>query len=220
MANEVMFTFQSAKTMYFMVRNRVGQIWNGSAFESYTTANYSTYVNTASEQGVASAYYTGNFPSGIPAGAYSIVAKQQLGGSAVESDPYIAEGDFQWNGVSPLPLSDLATSGQIGQLAPIRIARGNMVQSFPFKLVSAVDHITPLTSGICSGQISRDGSAFGPLQSGGFNEIGLGWYSVQALTSGDLLCNTAALVFTANAVSGGPSDARDFGFITQRTSGQ
>ncbi len=221
MANEIQFNFKADGSTYFVVRNRIGQIWNtaSSAFENYVTATYTDYDIAATEQGTSSGYYAGTFPSAIVPGIYSITAKEQLGGSPAETDPTIAAGDFQWSGTTTLPLSDLATSGQVGQFAPIRLARGEMVLQFPFKLVSAADHVTPFTSGICSGQISRDGGNFGALQSGAFSEKGLGFYTVQALTSGDLNCNTVALTFTANGISGGTSDSRDYVMVLQRTSG-
>jgi hypothetical protein len=221
MAGEIQVSFQAGKTCYFLVRNRVGQVWNTntSAFESYQTANYGDYDIAMTEQGSASGFYVGTFPSAITPGVYSIVAKQQIGGSAAETDPTIGSGDEQWNGSVTIPLSDLATSGQVGMAFPIRIFRGQMVQNFPFKLVSAADHITPFTSGVISGQISRDGGSFGALQSGAFTEIGLGFYKVN-LTSGDLLANTVALSFSANGISGGTSDPRDFSMVLQRTSGQ
>lgn len=221
MAGEIQCSFQSGKTVYFLVRNRVGQVWNTSslAFESYLTASYANYTISMTEQGSASGFYTGSFPTSITPGVYSIVAKQQIGGSAAETDPTISTGDEQWNGTVTLPLSDLVTSGQLGQIAPIRIFRGQMVQNFPFKMVSAADHFSAFTSGVVSGQISRDGGAFGALQSGAFTEIGLGWYKLQALTSGDLLANTVALSFSAVGISGGAADQRDLAIVLQRVSG-
>lgn len=221
MANEIQLSYQTNKTVYALIRNRVGQIWSTSGtggFEAYATANYADYVISLTEQGTASAYYAGNMPSTVPAGLYNLIGKNQIGGSPVETDATIAQGVEQWNGTVLLPLSDLATSGQISNFSPIRIARGQMLQNFPFKLVSSLDHITPFTSGVVSGQISRDGGAFGALQSGTVTEIGLGWYKVN-LTSGDLLANTAALTFSAVGISGGNADQRDLSFTLQRTSG-
>ena len=221
MSGEIQFNFTAGQVCYFLVWNRIGQIWNTStvAFESYLTANYANYVISAVEQGTASHQYVGNFPSTIVAGVYGITARQRLGGTAAETDPTIATGDFQWNGSVSFPLSDLATSGQIGQISPIRLARGVMVQNFPVYLKSSVDHVTPLVSGIVSGQISRDGGLFGALQSGKFTEVGLGFYALQALTSGDLTANTVSLLFTANGISGGQSDPLPMSFVMQRTSG-
>jgi hypothetical protein len=213
----------TGKTLYFIVRggsNNTGLIWNTgtSLFEAYNNANYANYAIAMVEQG-ANNVYVGNFPSAIIPGMFNIVAYQQITGSPLQSDPRVGAGEFQWNGTNPLPLSDLTTSGQLGTFGPIKIYRGQMVTPWPFKLVSSTDHVTPFTSGVCSGQIARDNGAFGPLQSGAFTEIGLGWYNCQALTSGDLLANSVKLVFTANGISGGSSDQRDFGLILQRTSG-
>lgn len=222
MAGEVQFSYISTRTCYFQVRNRLGQIWNtaSSAFEAYATANIADYDISTLEQGTASAFFVGTFPSAIVPGVYSITAKLMVGASAAETDPTIAVGDYQWNGTVTLPLSDLTTSGQLGTFGPIRIARGNQILNFPFYMKSSLDHVTPFTSGVCSGQISRDGGAFVALQSGAFTETGLGFYRVQALTSGDLLANTASLLFTANGISGGVADPVPLAFILQRTSGQ
>lgn len=224
MANEIQCSFQTGLTLYAIVRglsNHIGQAWNTSSgmFEAYLTVDITNYAVAMVEQGVASGFYTGNFPAAIPPGSYSVVAKQQKGGAAAETDPTVAVGNIDWNGTYPAPLSDLSTSGQLSLLAPLKIYRGQQILNFPFKLVSAADHVTPFVSGVVSGQISRDGGLFGALQSGAFTEIGKGFYSLQAFTSGDLLANTAAVTFTANGISGGTADPRDFIFILQRTSG-
>lgn len=222
MAGEIQVPYSSGRTVYSIIRNRNAQVWNtsNSAFEVYNSANWADYVVSLVEQ-LSSAVYVGNFPSSITSGTYGIVAYQQLGGSPAAGDPFIGGGNLEWNGSNVLPISDLATSGQLGQIAPIRIARGTMVQNFPFYLVSSADHLTPFTSGGypgSSGQVSRDGGAFGALQSGNITEIGLGWYKLN-FTSGDLNANTIALYITATGVSGGVADPRAITFVTQRTSG-
>lgn len=213
----------TGRTCYFTIRDRTGQIWNGSAFEAYLTANYLNYDIALTEQGTASNFYVGTFPSTISPGVYSIEAKQQAGGSVAETDVTWGTETYQWNGSATAPLSDTATSGQVGQVVPLRLARGIAVSGFPFKLVSSADHVTPFTSGIVSGQVSRDGGAFGALQSGvavaAYAEIGRGFYRIN-LTSGDLLATTVALSFSAVGVSGGAADQRDFTLVLQRTSGQ
>ena len=94
-----------------------------------------------------------------------------------------------------------------------------MIAPFTFKLVSSVDSKTPFVSGTISGQISRDGSTFGPLQSGAYTEMGLGWYALQALTSGDMNARTVSLTFQGARSGGGNSDPRDFSMILQKVSG-
>lgn len=220
---EVQISFEVGRTIEFLVRDAAGRPWStsggGGGFEAYQTANYADYVIGMTEQGVASSFYVGNFPGTIPAGIYGVVAKVRGGGSPVETDRTVGSDNVNWDGSRMIPLSDLANSGQLGQFVPQRIARGVMIQNFRFKLVSDTDNKTPLVSGVVSGQISRDNGAFGPLQSGLVTEVGLGHYRVD-LTSGDLLCNTASLVITANGVSGGRAAQRDFTFVLQKVSGQ
>lgn len=225
MSNEVQLSYRASASVYFRIHSPFsGTIWNSSggvgAFESYNSVNYPNYALSTVQLGTSGgSFYQGSFPSALPAGKWNVVALQQLGGSPVESDPVVAAGDEQWNGTKVLPLSDLATSGQISSIGPLKIQRGTMVKPFEIYLVSAADHVTPFTSGIVSGQISRDGGNFTALQSGAITEVGLGFFSLQALTSGDLNCNAAALLFTANGISGGQSDPRPYTFVMQRSSG-
>lgn len=223
MAGELQLSFAPGKTVYTVIRDRNANVWNNASgtFNAYATAALANCTISLTEQGSASAFYVGTFPPTIPPGVYGIVGKSQVGGTVSEGDPTIAAGDQQWNGTALLPLSDLATSGQVGQIAPLRLARGVQVLNYKFYLRSAADHSTPFTSGICSGQILRDaGVSFTALQSGAFTEEGNGFFRLQALTSGDLLCNSASLLFTAAGISGGQSDPCPFTIITQRTSGQ
>ena len=219
MASEIQWSHKPSLTEYAEVRNATASIWNvaSGALTSFLSGQAANTAIAAVEQGI-SAYYTATFPSALPPGFYNIRARQQLGGSAADSDTVVAVGDFQWDGSAVLPLSNLATSGQIAQIGPIRVARGTMIQNVPLYLKSSADHVTPLTSGVVSGQISRDGGAFGVLQSGTVLEVGQGYYKVN-LTSGDTLANTLALLFTAVGVSGGAADPLPLAMVTQRTSG-
>lgn len=221
MANELQISYGiSGKTLYAVVRNSISQPWrtDTNVFEAYNSANWSKYAISLTEQGV-NGYYAGTFPAAIAQGTFAVTAYQQIGGTPAENDPRAGAGNYEWNGTAVAPLSDTATSGLIGQSLPLRLARGNMILNFPLYMRSASDHVSAFTSGVISGQISRDGGAFGALQSGLFSEVGLGIYKT-TLTSGDLLCNTAGLVFTGVGISGGNADPLAMSFILQRTSGQ
>lgn len=100
MANEISFANVTGKTCYVLIRNGTNQIWNGGIFTTYVTANYTTYAITATEQGTASGVYTATMPSTAPAGIYSILAKEQAGGSPAETDQDVSAGDFFWGGSS------------------------------------------------------------------------------------------------------------------------
>lgn len=217
MAGELQGVWNTGRTCYFLIRSQTATIWNGSSFVTYDNANYSSYTISAVEQG-GSGYYAGTFPPAITPGAYNVIMLEQVGGSAAQTDPVVSQGDVQWNGSAVIPLSALATSGQVSQALPIRIARGNAISGFQIYLKSQADHITPFVSGIVSGQIARNGGMFGPLQSGVFTEMGLGFYRVN-LTSGDLDAGVVAMNFQARGVSGGVSDPLPFTLILQPGSG-
>jgi len=97
MAGEIQLPYgTSGATLYAVVRNSAGQLWNGSAFEAYTAANWTTYAVTMTEQG-ASGFYVGNFPVTVK-GVYNVEARQRAGGSPAVTDPPVGGGSVQWNG--------------------------------------------------------------------------------------------------------------------------
>lgn len=224
MAGELQITYENGKSLYAVVYNQTsGMPWSTSGgtggFSVFNSGAWPQYAITMTEQGVSS-FYAGSFPANAAAGSYSVSVREQLGGSAAQTDPPVGDGNINWDGSKVVPLSDVATSGQVGLFFPNRPARGEMILNFPIKMVSSLDHVTAFTSGTVSGQISRDGGSFGALQSGTFTEMGLGYYKLQALTSGDMLANTVVLHFTASKSGGGNSDPLDITILTQRTSGQ
>ena len=217
MAGELQFSYAANRQAYCIIRNATASVWSNSGgiggLETYDSDNYAEYVVEAVEEGTDSAFYLGDFPSNAPPGQYSIVAKHMVDVAPSELDPAVAIGALQWGvGSAVMPLSNVMVSGQLATMIPLRLARGQMLQNFPFKMVSSVDHITPYTSGAnsFSGQISRDGGAFGVLQSGAFTEVGMGHYVLNGLTSGDMLAS-GTVALHIGAISG--CDPRDFAFI-------
>jgi hypothetical protein len=100
MANEIRAIANPGSTVYARVMNSVGQWWNGSTFEAYAAANWSTYRVALTEQG-SSGVFTANFPSGITAGGtYEYYTHLQSGGSAAEGDQAIGTGTVDWTGTA------------------------------------------------------------------------------------------------------------------------
>ena len=118
--------------------------------------------------------------------------------------------------------SGFATAVQVSGLAPwasvsglyaflpIRLTKGRSFNNFPFPFYGS-GTTTGITSGTpISGQISKNGGAFGLLESGSFVEIGFGWYNCQFLTSGDLNADSIALRFNLSG-----ADLRDITIVLQ-----
>ena len=213
----------TGQTLYFRILGSGSAVWSTSGgtggFEAYNSLDWADYAVSLTEQG-STAIYQGNFPAAVPAGVFDIDARRQIGASPATTDVTVATGSEEWNGTKTVPLSDLATSGQLSQLVPIKLARSYQIKDWSIYLRSSADHVTPFTSGVISGQIQRDNSTtWQPLQSGAFTEAGQGYYVLQALTSGDLDANSVRLLFTGTGVSGGTADPLPQAAILQRISG-
>ena len=78
--------FTSGVTVYAVRHNKLnGQVWNGSAFEVYNAAHWSTYAIALAEQ-AGSGYYTATAPAGTAGFLVSDAFYQQAGGSPATSD--------------------------------------------------------------------------------------------------------------------------------------
>jgi len=106
MSGEIQFDHATGKTCYALLRDAVGKIWNGSAFETYQTAHLANYAIAATEQGATSGLYAATMPA-VALGQYNIVAKERAGGAPAESDTTVAVGEIPWDGARAQPvLSD------------------------------------------------------------------------------------------------------------------
>lgn len=101
MAGEIQSPYGvTGKNVYSLIRNSVGQIWNGSSFVTYNSSNFTDYDVPLTENG-SSGTYIGDMPAGISsAGIYTIEARERIGGSPAQSDPVIAAGNIEWSGTA------------------------------------------------------------------------------------------------------------------------
>lgn len=85
----------SGTTVKAIVRSvATGQVANGSGLEAYNVSNYATYLISMTEQ-VPTGFYTGSFPSYLPAGLYFCSIHQ---GSGTAGDPAADQFLVDWNG--------------------------------------------------------------------------------------------------------------------------
>ncbi|HEY1922038.1 MAG TPA: hypothetical protein VGG44_04675 [Tepidisphaeraceae bacterium] len=112
--------FTSGQTVYAIILNAAGQVWNAntSAFETPTAANWSHYAIAMTEQtaGNLTGIYTGSFPTGITTpGVYTIVFRQQSGGSpaATDGSAGMIGGQISWTGSAEGSSSSSSSSGPI-----------------------------------------------------------------------------------------------------------
>lgn len=80
-------------TYYALIWNDSGQIFNGSTFETFVDANYSTYAVTMTELGTSSGRYAASLPGALSATTrytYEVVLK--AGGSVAITDDVHSQG--------------------------------------------------------------------------------------------------------------------------------
>src|SRR6185295_2126281 len=89
-----------------------GKYWNGSAFETYTTANRGDYDVAATEQGTSSGIYHADFPTGITSsGTYECFGYLQPGGSPAETDAPLGTTKVDWTGSASVSAGTGAMTG-------------------------------------------------------------------------------------------------------------
>ena len=114
MANEIRATYDTGTTLYALVFNAAGQVWQltTNTFVAYVPANIDNYDIVLSEIATNSAQYRGTFDSDIAAGIYSVVLFAQAGANPVAADDQrIGDtGKMIWDSSAEIELDDIKAS--------------------------------------------------------------------------------------------------------------
>jgi len=104
MSNELQAFLSTGSTLYALLLNSVGQVWNGSAFEAVNGDNWATYDIALTES--VAGLYTADMPA-VDAGVYSYVVYNQAGDNPANTDEWAGNGYLEWDGTTVLPLSTI-----------------------------------------------------------------------------------------------------------------
>lgn len=110
MADELLFRHVlTGQALYAVIRRQVDlKAWNGSAFEAFQLAHWTSYAVPLAESPTGSYEYTEDFPATITdAGDYPVTIYQQSGGAAAASDFVLATGVVVWDGSAEVTFSSL-----------------------------------------------------------------------------------------------------------------
>lgn len=108
MAGELQAQHVSGATLYAVLVDASGGVWNGSTFDSTPTGGeWTGYDIALAEQG-SSGYYVGDLPA-IASGCYAYRVHKQLGGSPASTDPVVWTGELDSRLANlDMPLSTVA----------------------------------------------------------------------------------------------------------------
>lgn len=92
---KIQVQYVTGATVYALIRNHLGSIWNGTAFVAYSTPFLGTYDIPMTEQGT-SGWYAVDFPALIDEQPepFAITAYHQAGASPAESDVCVGAQDY------------------------------------------------------------------------------------------------------------------------------
>ena len=107
MANEIQLAHTPAQTVYAVIRNLAGQVWNGAAFVAQDNDDWGDYAIALTETPAGGGFYVADFPAAA-AGAYTVVAYQQAGGSPAVSDTRVGVGSIAWSGTEAVNGTEMA----------------------------------------------------------------------------------------------------------------
>jgi hypothetical protein len=100
MANEIHADYASGNTLYAIIRDGTGRVWQaaGEAFEEWGAGGHtvSSYALTLADRG--GSRYVGDFDPDVPAGQYRIQLFLQAGASPADGDVLVASRDIVWTG--------------------------------------------------------------------------------------------------------------------------
>lgn len=98
MSNELTFhsDTSSGDTVYAMLEDTIGRVWNGSSFVTPTSGDWATYVISMNEVATSTGIFRGDQPP-TAINPESYIVRQQAGGSPAVTDPVLATGSITAN---------------------------------------------------------------------------------------------------------------------------
>lgn len=115
MSNELRAVAPAGNTVEAHILNPSARLWNGSAFEAYSSGNYPDYAVTMTEQG-SSGVYVGSFPTAISdAGDYEVIYYLRSDPSvSAEGDQVVGTGTIKWDGSAVVTEEDASVGEMSG----------------------------------------------------------------------------------------------------------
>ena len=101
MANELVISHPTGATLYALLFDATGNVWNGSAFTAPGSAAWTDYDIAMTEVATATGVYRASMPAAV-AGVYGWVVRKQAGGTPAVGDIAVGVGRIEWNGTAEI----------------------------------------------------------------------------------------------------------------------
>lgn len=136
MANELLISYPTGATLYALLYDATGNVWNGSAFAAPGSANWLDYDLPMTEVATATGIYRASMPA-VAAGVYGWTVRKQAGVNPAVGDVAVGNGEIRWTGTAEetVPASANVTQVKGATIADLD-ASGNVLA----KLAGGVMH--------------------------------------------------------------------------------
>ncbi len=149
MSNELILTTSADATVYTVILNETGQVWQTTTatFVTVVDANWANYDVPMVEQGTSTGIYYGDFPTGITtAGVYNVFGYTRLTGTPLVTDTLVGEGQVFWDGTAA---SSTPTGYDLTTLANVRAYMGISSTTYDVTLASLISQASAAISIYC-----------------------------------------------------------------------
>lgn len=99
MTNELVIHYPTGATLYAMLFDATGQVYDGSMFAAPDSANWTDYDIAMSEVATATGIYRASMPA-VAGGSYGWVVRKRAGASPAVSDIVVGGGSIRWTGTA------------------------------------------------------------------------------------------------------------------------
>lgn len=110
--NELLINHPTGATLYALLFDSTGNVWNGSAFAAPASGAWTDYDIAMSEVATATGIYRGSMPAAA-AGIYSFVVRKQAGASPAVGDVAVGAGTIRWTGTAEDTVPGLSNVTQL-----------------------------------------------------------------------------------------------------------
>lgn len=103
-SNEMALAYPSSLTVYAIVRNATGQVWEpaGNAFEAWGASGHTAADYDLAMTDKSGSLYMGDLDTDLAAGTLTVQYYVQAGGSPADTDGCIAETTLYWSGAAKI----------------------------------------------------------------------------------------------------------------------
>lgn len=115
MANELIINYPTGATLYALLFDSTGQIWNGSSFVAPGSASWIDYDIAMSEVATATGVYLGTMPAAA-AGVYGWTVRKQAGGTPAVADITVGVSRIEWTGTAEIMPASTTNIEQINSV--------------------------------------------------------------------------------------------------------